>query len=73
MCGIVMAYMNGLFKALNAPMLSVDHGLNARLNSIESRLASIEGRMMNLETTVTARFDLLMGRLTDLEKEIRKN
>ncbi|MDQ2948765.1 MAG: hypothetical protein M3Y27_22965 [Acidobacteriota bacterium] len=38
--------------------------------SLNSRMSSVEGRMLNLENTFTTRFDLLMGRLIKLEKEI---
>jgi hypothetical protein len=40
--------------------------------SLNSRMSSVEGRMLNLENTFTTRFDLLMGRLIELEKEIHK-
>ena len=35
--------------------------------SLNSRMSTVEARMMNLENTFTSRFDLLMGRLVDLE------
>jgi hypothetical protein len=37
---------------------------------LNSRMTALEGRMANLENTFTTRFDLLMGRLIELEKEI---
>jgi hypothetical protein len=40
--------------------------------SLNSRMSSVEARMMNLENTFTTRFDLKMGRLIELEKEIHK-
>ena len=40
--------------------------------SLNSRMTSVEARMLNLENTFTTRFDLLMGRLIELEKEIHK-
>jgi hypothetical protein len=40
--------------------------------SLNSPMNSVEARMMNLENTFTIRFDLLMGRLIELEKEIHK-
>ena len=64
--GILLAYINRRFT-------SAETGLNARITSVESRIASVEGRIQNLENTFTTRFDLLMGRLTDLEKEIHKH
>lgn len=41
--------------------------------SLNSRMTTVEGRMLNLENTFTTRFDLLMGRLIELEKEIHKH
>jgi hypothetical protein len=46
--------------------------LNARMSAVESRMSALELRMTNFENTFTTRFDLLMGRLMDLEKEIHK-
>ncbi len=47
--------------------------LNALVfRSLNSGVSSLESRMMNLENTFTTRFDLLMGRLSDLEKEIHR-
>ena len=40
--------------------------------SLNARMTSLEARMLNLENTFTARFDLLMGRLIELEKEIHR-
>lgn len=40
--------------------------------SLNSRMSTVEARMMNLENTFTTRFDLLMGRLIELEKEIHR-
>jgi hypothetical protein len=38
--------------------------------SLNSRMSSVEGRMTNLESTFTTRFDLLMGRLIELEMDV---
>jgi hypothetical protein len=50
--------------------------MNARMAAFEAainlRMASLEARMLQLENTFTTRFDLLMGRLTDLEKELHR-
>jgi len=63
-------------STLNARMTSFEASMNARMTSFESsmeaRMASLEARMLHLENTFTTRFDLLMGRLTDLEKEIHR-
>jgi hypothetical protein len=59
-------------STLNARMTSFETSINARIVGLESRIAALETRMLNLENTFTTRFDLLMGRLTDLEKEIHR-
>lgn len=41
-------------------------------STLNARMASLKGRILHLENTFTTRFDLLMGRLTDLEKEIHR-
>ena len=47
--------------------------LNALVfQSLSARMSSVESRMMNIENTFTTRFDLLMGRLTDLEKDLHR-
>ena len=33
-------------------------------------MASLEARMLSLETTMTARFDLMMGKLMDLDTRL---
>ena len=54
--------VNGfLFTALSARMSR----LEARMLGLENR---IEARMLALETSMNTRFDLIMGRLTDLER-----
>jgi hypothetical protein len=40
------------------------------VNSIDSRIASLEARILSLETTMTARFDLIMGKLVDLDNHL---
>jgi hypothetical protein len=37
---------------------------------LNSRMTTLEGRMLNLGNTFTTRFDLLMGRLIEIGKEI---
>lgn len=37
-----------------------------------SRMAAIEGRMAALENTMTTRFDLMMGRLMDLDTRLAR-
>jgi hypothetical protein len=45
--------------------------LNYRgFSSIDSRFASMEARMLTLETSMTTRFDLIMGKLADLDTRL---
>lgn len=45
--------------------------LNYRgFSSIDSRFASMEARMLSLESSMTTRFDLIMGKLGDLETRL---
>jgi hypothetical protein len=36
-------------------------------NGLSARMSSLEARMLALETRVNTRFDLIMGRLSDLD------
>jgi len=51
--------------------------LSARLSSLEGRMTNLENRLearlVALENTFNTRFDLLMGRLFDLERDIHKS
>ncbi len=58
---------------LNAALyVNFSSTLNARMTSVETsinaRMAALASRMLSLENTFTTRFDLLMGRLTDIER-----
>ncbi|MDQ2948766.1 MAG: hypothetical protein M3Y27_22970 [Acidobacteriota bacterium] len=61
----------GLPILFNAAMIGVlvayVNGLN---NGLNARIGALEACMLNLENTFATRFDLLMGRLVELEKEI---
>jgi hypothetical protein len=68
-----------LYLAIGVPL--VVNGLlalllNGRIGTIENllstRISSVESRMLSLENTFTARFDLIMGRMTELEKQIHE-
>ena len=62
-----------LYLAIGVPSFVVLMGMlmNGLLFlGLNSRMTALEGRMANLENTFTTRFDLLMGRLIELEKEI---
>ena len=52
-----------LFNALSARMSSLDSSVSARMGSLESR-------MLALETSMNTRFDLIMGRLSDVDTRL---
>ena len=60
--------LNLINSNINARMTSLETSINTRITSLETRL---ENRMVSLESSLMARFDLLMGRLSDLEKHNR--
>jgi hypothetical protein len=62
------ARMTSFETSINARMAALEGSMNARMAAMESRIAAMEARMLNLENTFTTRFDLLMGRLTDIER-----
>ena len=62
-----------LYLSIGIPTFAVLIGilLNGFLyNALNSRIASLEARMLSLETTVTARFDLMMGKLMELDTRL---
>ncbi|MDR3700745.1 MAG: hypothetical protein P4L56_13965 [Candidatus Sulfopaludibacter sp.] len=63
-----------LFNALSARMSSLDSGLSERMSSLDNglsgRMSGLENRMLALETSMNARFDLIMGRLSDLDTRL---
>jgi hypothetical protein len=66
-----------LYLAIGVPTFAVllgilvNGGLYISLNtSLNARMSSIEARMLALESTFTARFDLLMGKLAEMDTRI---
>jgi len=62
-----------LYLTIGIPTFAVLIGilLNGFLyNALNSRIAGLETRMLSLETTVTARFDLMMGKLMELDTRL---
>jgi hypothetical protein len=66
-----------LYLSIGIPTFAVLIGIllngflyNALNTGMNSRLASFEARMLSLETTMTARFDLLMGKLMELDTRL---
>ena len=77
--GIPILFNAGMVAILMFVISMNKTNINARMTSMESRMTSIESRMLALEKRMTdfeasmgARFDLIMGRLVELEKEILK-
>jgi hypothetical protein len=63
--------LNGLlFNALSARMTTLENALFGRMTTLDTavsgRMSSLEARMLALETSMNTRFDLIMGRLSDL-------
>jgi hypothetical protein len=66
-----------LYLAIGIPTIAVLIGillngyLYTSLNTgLNSRISSLEARMLSLETTMTARFDLIMGKLMELDTRL---
>jgi len=62
-----------LYIAIGIPTIAVLLGIlmNGLLyNALAGRMGSIEARMLALETTFTTRFDLIIGKLADLDTRI---
>jgi hypothetical protein len=62
-----------LYLAIGVPSFVVLAGMlvNGLLfMGLNSRMTALETRMTNLENTFTTRFDLLMGKLTDMDTRI---
>jgi len=68
--------LNSRMTALGNRMTALENRIETRMAAlearIEARMATLEGRMVSFENTFTTRFDLLMGRLTDLEKDVHR-
>ncbi|MGA2145824.1 MAG: hypothetical protein ABSH49_12775 [Bryobacteraceae bacterium] len=62
-----------LYLAIGVPTLALVLGMigNGLLfNALSARMTSLEGRMLSLETSMNTRFDLIMGRLSDLDSRL---
>jgi len=44
--------------------------LNSRMSALDSRMTALEARMAGLEATFTARFDLMMGKIMELDTRL---
>ena len=62
-----------LYLAIGVPTLALVLGMigNGLLfNALSARMTSLGGRMLSLETSMNTRFDLIMGRLSDLDSRL---
>jgi hypothetical protein len=60
-----------LYLAIGFPVIALVLGMIGNgflFNALSARMSSLEARMLALETSMNTRFDLIMGRLTDLER-----
>ncbi len=58
-----------LYFAVGIPTIALILGMIGNglpFNALSARISSLEARMLALETSVNTRFDLIMGRLSDL-------
>jgi hypothetical protein len=62
-----------LYLAIGFPTLAIVLGMIGNgfmFNALSARMTTLEGRMQALETSVTTRFDLIMGKLSDLDSRM---
>lgn len=69
-----------LYMAIGVPSFAVLLGMimngllfqaiNARMSAVEARMTALEARMTGLEATFNMRFDLLMGKLSELDSRL---
>lgn len=62
-----------LYLAIGIPTMALLLGMigNGLLfNALSARMSSLEARMLALETSMNTRFDLIMGRLADLDTRL---
>ena len=62
-----------LYLAIGIPTIALVLGMVGNgflFNALSARMTSLEARMVALETGMNARFDLIMGRLSDLDTRL---
>jgi hypothetical protein len=62
-----------LYLAVGVPTIALVLGMigNGLLfNALSARMSSLEARMLALESSMNTRFDLIMGRLADLDTRL---
>jgi hypothetical protein len=63
---------NGRLTDLNSRVMSMDNRIENRLNNIENRFANLENRLTNLDHKFDTRFDLLLGKVVDLDNRFTR-
>jgi hypothetical protein len=65
-----------LFLALNSRMTSLESRFESRIGGLEtrfdSRIDGLETRMTNLEQSTSAKFDLVVGAIHDLDNRVSR-
>jgi hypothetical protein len=62
-----------LYLAIGIPTIALVLGMIGNgflFNALSARMSSIENRMLALETSMNTRFDLIMGKLSDLDTRL---
>jgi hypothetical protein len=62
-----------LYLSIGLPTLAVVIGIMVNgllFNGLSARMSGLEARMLALENTTTTRFDLMMGKLSDLDNRL---
>lgn len=62
-----------LYLAVGVPTIALVLGMigNGLLfNALSARMSSLEARMLALESSMNTRFDLIMGRLADMDTRL---
>ncbi len=70
--GIPILFNAAMVAILMFVISMTNTNINARMTSMGSRMLALEKRMTDFEASMGALFDLIMGRLVELEKEILK-
>jgi hypothetical protein len=62
-----------LYMAIGIPTIAVILGLITNgflFNSLSARMSSLEARMLALETSVNQRFDILIGKVSEMDTRL---
>jgi hypothetical protein len=62
-----------LYMSIGIPTIAVVLGLITNgflFNSLSARMSSLEARMLSLETSVNQRFDILIGKVSEMDTRL---